>query len=47
MEKKRRKIAIGDKRFYLDFTCAVDMGKNVVKGYSTGCNFSKKNGVKS
>lgn len=39
MEKKR-KISIGDKRFYLDFTCTVDMGKNVVKGYSTGCNLS-------
>lgn len=40
MERRFGPIAMENKRFYLDFTCSLDMGKPVVKGYSTGCNLN-------
>lgn len=40
MERKFGPIAMGNKRFYLDFTCSIDMGRPVIKGYSAGCNLN-------
>lgn len=40
MERNFGPVAIGNRRFYLDFVCSIDMGKQVVKGYSAGCNLN-------